>query len=116
MTFGFFALLLLLTVAGFSSLVETALTTASKPPMHHLEAEGDKRAGTVVKLLNEREEMISTVLLGNNLVNILASALTTSLMIGMFGNEGVFYATAIMTVLVVIYGEILPKTYALLHT
>ena len=110
------SVLLLLTIAAFFSLAETALTTASKPLMHQLESEGDGRAGTVVKLLNEREEMISTVLLGNNLVNILASALTTSLMIEMFGNEGVVYATAIMTVLVVIYGEILPKTYALLHS
>jgi Mg2+/Co2+ transporter CorB len=116
MLFVLFTVLLLLTVAAFFSVAETALTTASKPLMHQLESEGDARAGTVVKLLNEREEMISTVLLGNNLVNILASALTTSLMITMFGNEGVFYATAIMTVLVVIYGEILPKTYALLYT
>lgn len=116
MMFVLFAVLLLLTVAAFFSLAETALTTASKPLMHQLQSDGDKRAGTVVKLLNEREEMISTVLLGNNLVNILASALTTSLMIDLFGNEGVVYATAIMTVLVVIYGEILPKTYALLHT
>lgn len=116
MMFVLFAVLLLLTVAAFFSVAETALTTASKPLMHQLDTEGDTRAGTVVKLLNEREEMISTVLLGNNLVNILASALTTSLMIEMFGSEGVAYATAIMTVLVVIYGEILPKTYALLHT
>lgn len=116
MVFVLFTVLLLLTVAAFFSIAETALTTASKPLMHQLKSEGDKRAGTVVKLLDEREEMISTVLLGNNLVNILASALTTSLMIDMFGNEGVAYATAIMTVLVVIYGEILPKTYALLHT
>ncbi len=116
MIFVLFAVLLLLTIAAFFSVAETALTTASKPLMHQLESEGDARAGTVVKLLDEREEMISTVLLGNNLVNILASALTTGLMIEMFGNEGVFYATAIMTVLVVIYGEILPKTYALLYT
>jgi len=116
MLFVFFAVLLLLTIAAFFSVAETALTTASKPLMHQLEVEGDRRAHTVMKLLNEREEMISTVLLGNNLVNILASALTTGLMIEMFGNEGVFYATGIMTVLVVIYGEILPKTYALLYT
>lgn len=116
MIFVLFTVLLLLTVAAFFSLAETALTTASKPLMHQMQSEGDPRADTVMKLLNEREEMISTVLLGNNLVNILASALTTSLMIKMFGSEGVAYATAIMTVLVVIYGEILPKTYALLHT
>lgn len=107
--------LLLLTVAAFFSAAETALTTASKPLMHQLAVEGDDRARVVTKLLDKRESMIATVLLGNNLVNILASALTTSLMIDMFGNEGIAYATAIMTLLVVIYGEILPKTYALLH-
>ena len=107
--------LFLLTVAAFFSAAETALTTASKPIMHQLSVEGDERAGVVTRLLDRRESMISTVLLGNNLVNILASALTTSLMIELFGNEGIAYATAIMTVLVVIYGEIMPKTYALLH-
>jgi len=107
--------LLLLTVAAFFSAAETALTTASKPLMHQMAVEGDERADVVNKLLDKRESMMSTVLLGNNLVNILASALTTSLMIGLFGNEGIVYATGIMTVLVVIYGEILPKTYALLH-
>jgi Mg2+/Co2+ transporter CorB len=107
--------LLLLTIAAFFSAAETALTTASRPLLHQMAADGDKRAAVVTKLLNRRESMISTVLLGNNLVNILASALTTSLMISLFGNEGIVYATAIMTVLVVIYGEILPKTYALLH-
>jgi len=110
-----FIVLMLLTIAAFFSAAETALTTASKPLMHQMAIEGDSRAKVVTKLLNKRESMMSTVLLGNNLVNILASALTTSLMIGLFGNEGIAYATAIMTVLVVIYGEILPKTYALLH-
>jgi Mg2+/Co2+ transporter CorB len=109
-------ILILLSVAAFLSAAETALTAASKPLLHQLHEDGDKRAGTVNRLLDDREHMISTVLLGNNLVNILASALTTSAMIEAFGDEGVFYATAIMTVLVVIYGEILPKTYALLHT
>ncbi len=106
---------LLLSIAAFFSAAETALTTASKPLMHQLALEGERRAGVVKRLLDRREGMISTVLLGNNLVNILASALTTSLMIDLFGNEGIAYATAIMTVMVVIYGEILPKTYALLH-
>ncbi len=107
--------LVLLTIAAFFSAAETALTTASKPLMHQMTLEGEDRADVVLRLLGRREGMISTVLLGNNLVNILASALTTSLMIDMFGNEGIAYATAIMTVMVVIYGEILPKTYALLH-
>jgi len=109
-------ILILLTIAAFLSAAETALTAASKPLFHQMHEDGNSRAGTVVRLLDQRERMISTVLLGNNLVNILASALTTSVMIEAFGDEGVFYATAIMTVLIVIYGEILPKTYALLHT
>jgi Mg2+/Co2+ transporter CorB len=109
-------ILALLTVGAFLSAAETALTAASKPLMHQLSAEGDERATTVTRLLNHRERLISTVLLGNNVVNILASALTTSAMIDLFGDRGVAYATALMTVLVVIYGEILPKTYALLNT
>lgn len=109
-------ILILLTFSAFFSATETAVTAASKPLMHQLNEDGDKRAGTVTKLLDQRERLISTVLLGNNAVNILASALTTSIMIETFGDEGVVYATAVMTVLIVIYCEILPKTYALLHT
>lgn len=109
-------IIVLMTIAAFFSAAETALTAASKPLMHQLNEEGDQRAGTVTRLLDQRERLISTALLGNNVVNILASALTTSVMIEAFGNEGVVYATVIMTFLIVIYGEILPKTYALLHT
>lgn len=109
-------IIVLMTIAAFFSAAETALTAASKPIMHQLNEEGDQRAGTVTRLLDQRERLISTALLGNNVVNILASALTTSVMIEAFGNEGVVYATVIMTFLIVIYGEILPKTYALLHT
>lgn len=107
---------LLLISALFSS-SETALTAASRPLMHSLEKEeNDPRAGLVNRLLIKRERLIGTILLGNNLVNILASALATSLMINLFGDAGVAYATAIMTVLLLIFGEILPKTLALLHT
>ena len=83
--------------------------------MHQRENDGDFRAGRVNNLLAHRERLIATILLGNNLVNILASALATSLMIDIFGESGVVYATAIMTVLVLIFAEILPKTFALLH-
>ncbi|MDX2222109.1 MAG: HlyC/CorC family transporter [Rhodospirillaceae bacterium] len=116
MIFMTVVVLVLLTVAAFFSAAETALTAVSKSLMHQLHADGDARAGTVTRLLERRERLIATVLVGNNLVNILASALTTSVMIAAFGDEGVVYATAIMTVLIVVYGEILPKTYALLHT
>ncbi len=106
----------LLTIGGFLSAAETALTAASKPLMQQMHDDGNERAGTAMRLLDRRERLISTVLFGNNLVNILASSLTTQVMIESFGNEGVFYATGIITALIVIYGEILPKTYALLHT
>ncbi len=105
----------LLLVSAFFSGSETALTAASRARMHALEAEGDERARRVNKLLEHPERMISTILLGNNLVNILASALTTSLLIRLFGDVGVFYATVIMTIVVVVFAEVLPKTYAIAY-
>lgn len=102
----------LLVLSGIFSGSETALTAASQPRMHLLEKQGDRRAGIVTALFAEKEKMIGAILLGNNLVNILASALATSLLIGYFGEAGVFYATAAMTILVLIFGEVMPKTYA----
>ena len=113
-TAGFVFFLLLL--SAFFSGSETALTATSRAYMHQRENDGDSRAKRVNSLLGHRDRLIATILLGNNLVNILASALATSLMITLFGESGVVYATAIMTVLVLIFAEILPKTFALLHT
>lgn len=107
------AIAVLLSVSAFFSGSETALTAVSRARMLSLEQEGDKRAGTVSQLLENPERIIGTVLLGNNLVNILASALTTSLMISLFGEAGVLYATILLTVFVVIFCEVLPKTYAI---
>lgn len=107
------AVIVLLGLSAFFSGSETALTAASRARLHALEQEGNERARCVNKLLEEPERVIGTVLLGNNLVNILASALTTSLLIGLFGEVGVAYATIGMTVLVVIFSEVLPKTYAI---
>ncbi len=95
---------------------ETALTAVSRSTIYQMEQEGDRRAKTVNRLLGRRERLISTVLLGNTLINILASALATSAMIEAFGERGIVYATGIMTVLILIYGEILPKTFALLYS
>jgi Mg2+/Co2+ transporter CorB len=106
----------LVAVTAIFSAAETALTAVSRSSVYQMEQEGDRRAKTINRLLARRELLISTVLLGNNLINILASALTTSVMIEAFGNRGIAYATGIMTVLILIYGEILPKTFALLHT
>src|SRR3954462_6590518 len=109
-------ILILIAVTAFFAAAETALTATSRSLMYQLEQDGDVRAAMVNRLLARRERLISTGLLGNTLINILASALATSVMIEEFGERGIAYATAIMTVLVLIYGEILPKTFALLHT
>ncbi|MBU2581360.1 MAG: HlyC/CorC family transporter [Alphaproteobacteria bacterium] len=107
---------LLLGLSAFFSGSETALTAASRARMHSLAEEGDRNAQTVNRMLASPERIIGTVLLGNNLVNILASALTTSLLISLFGEVGVAYATVVMTLLVVIFSEVLPKTYALAYS
>lgn len=111
-----FAVVILLALSGFFSGSETALTAVSRARMHALAQEGDKRAALVDRLLSAPERIIGTVLLGNNLVNILASSLTTSLLIGLFGEVGVAYATITLTMLVVIFAEVLPKTYALAYS
>ncbi|MFY0612514.1 MAG: HlyC/CorC family transporter [Hyphomicrobiaceae bacterium] len=110
------AIAVLLALSAFFSGSETALTAVSRARMHALERDGSKRAGIVSRLLQTPERIIGTVLLGNNLVNILASALMTSIMIQTFGEAGVLYATIILTVFVVIFCEVLPKTYAIAYS
>ncbi|HPD82841.1 MAG: HlyC/CorC family transporter [Alphaproteobacteria bacterium] len=105
----------LLFLSGFFSGSETALTAASKSRLHNWEKEGNHRAALVNKIRERKDRMIGSLLLGNNLVNILASALATSVLIEIFGQAGVVYATIIMTFLVLIFAEVLPKTYALTH-
>ena len=109
-------ILVLIAVTALFAAAETALTAVSRSTIYQMEQDGNRRAKTVHRLLGRRERLISTVLLGNTLINILASALATSAMIEAFGERGVVYATGIMTVLILIYGEILPKTFALLHS
>jgi Mg2+/Co2+ transporter CorB len=103
---------LLLVASAFFSGAETALTAASRPYMHQLASTGDKRAIMVNDLRQHRERLLGAILLGNNVVNILASALATGALIALFGEVGVAYATIVMTVLIVVFTEILPKTYA----
>lgn len=108
------AVLALLATSAFFSGSETALTAASRVRMHSLEKDGDKRATIVSRLMEDRERLLGALLLGNNMVNILASALTTALMIKLFPDgPGALYATVIMTVLILIFAEVLPKTYAI---
>lgn len=109
------AIAVLLILSAFFSGSETALTGASTPLMHQLEQDGNSRAKLVNRLHDKKERLIGAVLLGNNLVNILASALATSILISVYGETGVVYATIVMTLLILIFSEILPKTYAIKH-
>lgn len=112
---GGIIIFILLLLSGFFSGSETALTAASKVRMTTREKEGDERAALVNKIREKKDRLIGALLLGNNLVNILASALATSILIKVFGEAGVVYATLVMTMLVLIFAEVLPKTYALHH-
>ena len=89
------------------------MTAVSEARMKHLSENGDKRAEVVEKLIDQKADLISTMLLASNLINILASALATSLLITIFGDFGIIVSTILMTTLVVIFGEILPKLLAL---
>ncbi len=107
----------LLAISAMFSAAETSLTGASRARMHQLEREGDRAAKRVNKLTSDQETMIGAVLLGNNLINILASALTTEVLTAAIpGPWGVAAATAIMTVLVLVFAEVLPKTLAILRS
>ena len=107
------AIVALLVLSALFSGSETALTAASHHRMHTLEQQGVERAQRVNLLFRQKERVIGAILLGNNLVNILASALATSVLIGLFGDAGVVFATLGMTLLVLIFAEVLPKTYAI---
>ena len=106
-------LIILVILSGFLSGSETAITATSKARILYKKKKGSKRAGYVLELLDKKDNVISTLLLSNNLVNILASSLATAFFYDIFGVEGIFYATLIMTVVIVIFAEVLPKTYAL---
>lgn len=109
------AILVLLVISGFFSGSETSLTAVSLPRMHTLAQQGNRRAMVVNSLWDSKERLIGAILLGNNLVNIMASALATGILIRLFGDAGIAYATIVMTLLVLIFAEVLPKTYAIHH-
>jgi Mg2+/Co2+ transporter CorB len=111
-------LIFLLAISALISAAETAMTAASRGRMHQLERDGDAAARRVNVLLNDRERMIGAILLSYNVINIFASSLTTSVLSSMFPKGSVMgplIATGIMTVLVVVFAEILPKTLAIAH-
>ncbi|MTJ81207.1 MAG: HlyC/CorC family transporter [Telmatospirillum sp.] len=103
----------LLMLLFFFSSAETSLTVVSKPLMHQMEVEGDRRAALVNRLQNRKERLLGSILLGNTLVQIFASAMATSVAIATFGDAGVAYGTVLMTVVVLVFCEILPKTIAI---
>jgi Mg2+/Co2+ transporter CorB len=110
---AFSIVVFLLLVSAFFAASETALTGASRASMLRLAKQGNREAPVVSSLLAMRERLIGALLLGNNIANIGASALATSIFTAWFGEVGVLYATAVMTAMVVIFAEVLPKTIAI---
>ncbi|SKA35227.1 Mg2+ and Co2+ transporter CorB, contains DUF21, CBS pair, and CorC-HlyC domains [Enhydrobacter aerosaccus] len=106
---------LCIALSGYMSAAETAVTGASRPRMHRLAQQGNKRATLVNRLLDRKDEAVSAVLLGNSVLNILSASLTTAVLTELFGAAGVVYATGIIGVLVVVFAEVMPKTWALLR-
>ncbi len=104
---------ILIFCSAFFSGSETGLTAASRAKLHTLAKEGNKSAKLAEKLRENKDALIGTILLGNNAVNILASAIATSLAIKYWGEDGVAIATILMTLVVLVFAEVLPKTYAI---
>ena len=107
------AILFLICLSALFSGSETALTSASRGKLRSQADNGDRRAASALRVTSDKERLIGAVLLGNNLVNILAASLATSLFTAILGDAGVFMATLVMTLLILVFAEVLPKTYAL---
>ncbi|MFZ4125640.1 MAG: HlyC/CorC family transporter [Rickettsiales bacterium] len=117
LTFELILIFICLCFSAFFSCSETALTAISRARMFALMQEGVKRAALVIKLRDKKDALIGTILLGNNIVNIGAASLGTVICIKFFGEEfGPLYATVIMTIVVLIFGEVAPKTIAIHHS
>jgi Mg2+/Co2+ transporter CorB len=107
------AVFVCLLLSAFFSGSETALTASSRASMLRLEKQGNRSASIVNRLLDARERMLGAILFSNNAVNIAASSLATGLLLAWFGDVGVIYATVVMTFVIVVFSEILPKTAAI---
>ena len=106
-------LFLLIVLSAFLSGSETALTATNRARILLKLKKGEKKANFVLKILDNLDDVISALLVTSNMVNILASSLATAVLYEVFGVSGIFYATIIMTILIVVFAEILPKTYSL---
>src|SRR5262249_40395451 len=104
---------LCLLLGAYMSAAETAITGASRPRMHRLAQQGNKRAALVNGLLDRKDEAVSAVLIGNSVVDIPSP--TPAVLTALFGAAGIVYATVIVGVMVVIFAEVMPKTWALLR-
>ncbi len=107
------SILALVMLSGFFSGSETALTATSKSRMHTLAHNGEMRAGIVTRLIERRDRLIGALLIGNTIVNILAGSLMTSLFLDVFGDSGVAIATLVTSAIVVVFSEVLPKSWAI---
>lgn len=107
------AIAVLIIFSGFFSGSETALTAASRGKLRANADKGDARAERALDITEDNERLIGSVLLGNNVVNIVATSLATSLLTKLFGQNGVAAASLVMTILILIFAEVLPKTYAI---
>ena len=105
----------LLVLSAFFSGSETAVTAASEGRLHQLSKNGNRSAGIILALREKKERLIGAILLGNNLVNILASVLATGIFLRYFGDAAIAYVTLVMTLLILVFAEVLPKTYAFSH-
>ncbi|OAN48701.1 hypothetical protein A6A04_19940 [Paramagnetospirillum marisnigri] len=115
LTLALIAIVALQAGSAFFAGTETALTAVSRPAMHQLEQDGSIAARRVNRLIDARDRLIGALLIGNSLTHTLSSSLATGVMVGMFGDAGVVYASGAMTVIIVVFGEVLPKTYAIYH-
>lgn len=104
---------LLLLISAFFAAAEIALVSSSRPRLHALALGGDHRAKSALSLRERQEQIVSAMVLGNNLVNVVSSSLATGVAIEWFGHAGVLYAAMAMTILIVVFCEVLPKTLAL---
>ena len=111
----FLVLIVLICLSAFFSSAETSMTTVNKIRIQSLADQGDKRALTLLKVIEDSGRLLSTILIGNNIVNITASSLATTITMRLFGNAAVSISTGIITLLVLIFGEITPKTLATIH-
>ncbi|MBV1866808.1 MAG: DUF21 domain-containing protein, partial [Marinosulfonomonas sp.] len=107
------AIIALLALSALFSGSETALTAASRGKLKAQAEKGSRGAERALHITQDSERLIGSVLLGNNLVNILAASLATAMFTRLFGDSGVALATMVMTVLVLVFSEVLPKTYAI---